>query len=97
MKRSALILAVAMIGLAACGGDEPVEPSAVPDRVEMEQGLELIRSCHVTGVGGTHSGEMELSLEGGRTVTIVDPDSARVWETTSEASTRCGDIEMYTE
>ncbi len=97
MKRSALVFVVAAIGFAACGGEEPAEPSAVPDRVETEQALELIRACRVTGVGGTHAGEMELSLEGGRTVTIVDPDSPRVWETTKEASRRCGEIEMYTE
>lgn len=97
MKRAALVLALTTVAFAACGSDEPVTPSAVPDPVEMEQALELIESCRVTGVGGTHAGEMELSLKGGRTVTIADPDSDAVWKTTERASERCGGIEMYTE
>lgn len=97
MKRAPLVLALTTVVFASCGSDEPVRPSAVPDLVEMEQALELIESCRVTGVGGTHAGEMELSLEDGRTVAIADPDSDAVWKTTEKASERCGDIEMYTE
>jgi hypothetical protein len=97
MKRAPLVLAVTTVAFAACGSDEPATPSAVPDPVEMEQALELIESCRVTGVGGTHAGEMEISLEDGRTVSIADPDSDAVWKTAEKASERCGDIEIYTE
>ncbi len=97
MKRTRLILALTTVALAACGSDEPTTPSAVPDPVEMEQALELIESCGVTGVGGTHAGEMELSLEGGRTVRVADPDSDALWRTAEKASERCGGIEIYTE
>ena len=97
MKRSVIVLALATVGFAGCGGAEPERPTAVPDEVEMEQALELIRSCRVTSVGSTHSGEMQLTLENGRLITIAAPDSNVVWETTKEASDRCGEIEIYSQ
>lgn len=97
MKWARLILALTTVAFAACGNDEPITPSAVPDPVEMELAVALIQSCRVTAVGGTHAGGMQLSLEGGRTVTIADPDHDELWETAGRASERCGDIELYTE
>lgn len=96
MNWARLILALTTVAFAACGNDEPMTLSAVPDPVEMEQALELIESCRVTAVGGTHAGEMLLSLEDGRTVTVADPDHYVLWRTAGEVSERC-DIETYTE
>lgn len=95
MKRNALVLALVTVALTACGGDESRTPSVVPDPVPNEQALELIRSCRVSMVEGSHSGDIHLSLKSGRRVRVADP--RKVWETASESSEECPDMEFATE
>ena len=95
MKRNALVLALAIVAFTACGSDESRTPSVVPDPVPNEQALELIRSCRVSMVEGSHSGEIHLYLEGARRVRVADP--SEVWETASESSEECPDMEFATE
>ena len=95
MKRNALVLTLVTVALTACGGDESRTPSVVPDPVPSEQALELIRSCRVSMVEGSHSGEIHLSLKSGRRVRVADP--SEVWETAGESSEECPDMEFATE
>jgi hypothetical protein len=95
MKRNALVLALTTVALTACGGDESRAPSVVPDPVPNEQALELIRSCRVSTVEGSHSGEIHLSLKGGRRVRVAEPSG--VWETAMQSSEECPDMEFETE
>lgn len=95
MKRNALVLTLATVVFTACGGEESRGPSVVPDPVPNEQALELVRSCRVSMVEGSHSGEIHLYLESGRRVRVADP--SEVWETASESSEECPDMELATE
>lgn len=103
MRRNALAVTIfaALAALAACGGEDepsrPGGPATVPNPVPHEQALELIRACRVTGVGATHAGEVEISLEGGRTVFVEDPDGEALFAAAADAQQRSCDIEMYTE
>jgi hypothetical protein len=95
VKRNALVLALATLTFAACGSEESRTPSVVPDPVPNEQALELIRTCRVTLIEGSHSGEVHLYLEGDRRVRVEDP--SEVWETAEESSDNCPDMEFATE
>jgi hypothetical protein len=95
MKQIALILALATMAFAACGSDESRTPSVVPDPVPNQQALELIRSCRVSLIEGSHSGEIHLYLEDDRRVRVEDP--SEVWETAEESSDDCPDMEFATE
>jgi hypothetical protein len=95
MKRIATILALAAIAFPACGSDESRTPSVVPDPVPNEQALELIRSCRVSLIEGSHSGEIHLYLEDDRRVRVEDP--SEVWETAEESSDDCPSMEFATE
>lgn len=95
MKRTGLALALATMALAACGSDESRLPSVVPDPVPNELALELIRSCRVSTIEASHSGEVHLYLAGDRRVRVEDPSG--VWETAEESSDDCSDLELATE
>ena len=96
MKRKALVLALATVAFTACGSDESRTPSVVPDPVPNEQALDLIRSCRVSTVEGSHSGEIHLYLKGGRRVRVADPSEV-FWVTAEESSEECPDMEFATE
>jgi hypothetical protein len=95
MKRNALTLALAAVAFAACGSEEPRAPSVVPDPVPNEQALELIRSCRVSLIEGSHSGEMHIYLQSGRRVRVENPNG--VWEAAEESSQDCPGMEFATE
>jgi hypothetical protein len=95
MKRNALVLVLATTAVAACGGAESRAPSFVPDPVPNEQAVELIRSCRVSLIEGSHSGEMHIYLQSGRRVRVENPNG--VWETAEESSEDCPDMELATE
>jgi len=101
MRRNALAVTLLTALAAACGGEDepsrPGGPATVPNPVPQEQALELIRACRVTGVGATHAGEVEVSLEGGRTVFVEDPNGEALFAAAADAQQRSCDIEMYTE
>jgi hypothetical protein len=95
MKRTALVLVLAAMALAACGSEESRTPSVVPDPVPNEQALELIRSCRVSLIEGSHSGVMHIYLQSGRRVRVENPDG--VWEAAEESSEDCPGMEFATE
>ena len=95
MKRNALIFALATMAFAACANEESGIPSVVPDPVPNEQALELIRSCRVSLIEGSHSGDVHLYLEGDRRVQVANPNG--VWEAAEESSENCPEMEFATE
>lgn len=62
------------MAFAACGGES--EHTVVGERVSNDQALALIRACEITRLLGLHSGEMELTVEGGRRAFVRRPDTA---------------------
>jgi hypothetical protein len=95
MKRNVLFLAVTIPAFVACGGGESRTPSAVLDPVPNELALELIRSCDVSMIEASHSGEVHLYVEGDRRVRVEDPSG--VWEAAEESSDECPAMELATE
>ena len=101
MGRKALAAALLTALIAACGGEGDGSPPAgeppVPNPVSNEQALDLIEACRVTGVGGSHDGDMEISLKGGKTVAVEEPDGEALFAAAADAQERACDVEMYTE
>ena len=85
---------------AACGAenDPTLDGSpTVPNPLPQEQALELIRECRATGLRTTHAGEVEISLKGGRTVFVENPDGEALFAAAADAQQRSCGIETYTE
>ena len=102
MHQKGLAVTLLTVLAAACGGEnDPPPPGGsptVPNPLPQEQALELIRECRATGVGTTHAGEVEISLEGGRTVFVENPDGEALFAAAAaDAQQRSCDIETYTE
>lgn len=71
----------------ACRGNE--ETTAVPERVTNNRALELIRSCEVANVLFPHSGEVHLTMQGGRTAFVTRPDGTALAEAAEDESRAC--------
>jgi hypothetical protein len=80
-----VIAAAATFALGACGGKEE-ETTVVAERVNNEQALRLIRACEVTRLLSLHSGEVDLTLEGGRRVLVARPDTTALSKAAVNAS-----------
>jgi hypothetical protein len=85
MRRLTVVApSVTTLALIACGGNE--EAASVPDRVSNEQALRLIRSCDVTSFLTAHRGDVWLTLEGGRKISVRRPDTATLSRAAVNAS-----------
>jgi hypothetical protein len=85
VRRLALGVASVTTFLGACGGKEEAA-LVVPDPVSNEQALRLIRSCDVTRLLTAHSGEVDLTLEGGRTISVARPHANALSQAAVNAS-----------
>jgi hypothetical protein len=83
-----ILQSVAMLALAGCGGTD--ETSFESKRVSNEQALRLIRSCEVTRFLTLHSGEVDVTLEGGRRVFVTRPDVTALSKAAVNASLERG-------
>jgi hypothetical protein len=88
VRRIAAVLAAVALTLGACRGKE--ETIVVPERVTNEQALRLVRACQVTRFLSLHSGELELTLEGGRTIFVIRPDTTALSRAAVNASLERG-------
>jgi ribosomal protein S4E len=90
MRSVALMAAlVTSLALGNCGGNEE-GALVIPDRVSNEQAHRLIRSCDVTRLLVAHSGDVCLTLEDGRTISVERPDRAALSRAAVEAQLELG-------
>jgi hypothetical protein len=66
----AVVVSVVTLLLTACRGSGE---TFVPERVTNDRALQLIRSCDVTALLTAHSGDVFLTLEGGRRISVIRP------------------------
>jgi hypothetical protein len=91
MRLGAVVVSVVTLSLTACGGSD--ETTFVPERVTNDQALQLIRSCDVTALLAAHSGDVFLTLEGGRRIAVIQPTRTALSRAAVSASLE-GDCEI---
>lgn len=88
MKKLLGILLFGIFVLAACSPALPADGTTIP----WDQAVELLRSSQVTMVAELHSGDVQLTLEGGAVVHTTGPYSGAIFDVVQACGAPCADI-----